>query len=1112
VFLAKENELRDTVGLDPLARRPLLYYAYDPGVFSDDLYKSVGAVLDGAGDRFSWIDQHPFLFSLCLVRRFFEQSNGVKYNLFANGLRINNLLEGALGGVFKNFDSDCDRRYNFHKVLAESFFFFGAQTSQYYGVLSRVRQEFERADSVEDAYRSILNDESTLPFAYNYLLQAEDELFRELLCGEHQENRALQNAVNSKLSRVLRDSSANTGWAINWSSKKLDVLVERLVLADNHISNLTVTCAGETQRYPLGQFRYENIANKRCFPTIRISELFDDLSLRSGCKVSLGHAYQETVKELFKSELPLVFQKVGDIARLPVLNEDGSVKKDDVIHASELILLKDGEPIQGVKLGDECLSLDRKSISLGGHRFSAVLIAVNRRFGEGAKPLIVDDVQICRAGIRPHFEVIDQKLRIQSSEGDLFYAEENVELQLNSQEILAPEKLKVAGLDYPVAGTRVLLEGFPEGIMAPVAYNKIKTRVLRLSKEYGQVESAPMQAIHEFWKPDSREWATPGKTTGALLFGDQKYEAWVPWELAQFAWKNLGVGFDWKYGSVQTFSSLGELEKNCVELWVPSRGKLKLGDVELCQFEEGLNSIRFDSPEMSQTLRSCLQNVETIGGVDNLCCCLSDGNCLDVAKVSLEPTLPVLIRTQTAEFSVYVPCEADVGSWNVCVLDESRIAQPVRWLNLVSGRNDFNVEMNGQCCWAVLCQGTDWKTEWIDFLVQAAGRTPAELLAFIPAQRAPLSDRLGNLEEAGEQLGLVKSLLSQFDGRIFRETLVDTLSEDSGIHISRVSRNVAQQMFHENLSLETIEQKVDQLLQAGFNVFSVRSRYMDWIEGICKWTQIQKGTAAQLWQKCAWFPSMELFRNRFPLFGKGSDAWKRFYSGRNNCNQQNLKRELGEYFPSGKIHLSLSSDEQVLEVCGVEEFPRDIRVQIKKNGTRWPVFFGVWQKTIQRPMAEIGFSLHDVDVEDIYPLMSEDPCSVDDYKKNRKAKMYLSKKMYRCAYYEACVAVDQLVFLKENLDHFYEILIRELNPSIVRDQILLSVLTRCHEKYQSDTGYANRLAVLVLATFSRRRCHFSDRDHQMFMDGMLRAYRTCHRLLMNDLMAVEFFRVWFSRG
>ncbi len=125
--------------------------------------------------------------------------------------------------------------------------------------------------------------------------------------------------------------------------------------------------------------------------------------------------------------------------------------------------------------------------------------------------------------------------------------------------------------------------------------------------------------------------------------------------------------------------------------------------------------------------------------------------------------------------------------------------------------------------------------------------------------------------------------------------------------------------------------------------------------------------------------------------------------------------------------------------------------------------------------------------------------------------MYLSKKMYRCAYYEACVATDQLVFPQEKLEHFYTILIRELNSSIVRDQILCAILTRCYEKYRADEGYANRLAVLVLATFSRRRCHFSDRDHQMFMDGMLRAYRTCHRLLMNDLMAVEFFRVWFSR-
>jgi len=1113
VFLNKEREVQDRIGFDPLARKPLLYYAYDSDVFSDDLYEAISAKLDNAGNNhLQWIEQHPFLFSLCLVRRFFEKSNGVKYNLFANDLHINKELGSSLDGVFQAFDSDCDRRFNIHKVLAESLFFFGAKTSQAYGVLSHIRQEFERAESDEDAYRAILNEEITLPFAYDYLLQMEDDLFRELLCGKHTKNARLQEVVTSNLSRILRETSANTGWVINWSAKRLDMLVERLVLAGGHISNLTVKCDGRTHTYSLDGFRCQIVEDKRLFPTIRLSELFDDLPFLSGCEVSLGHAYKETVQELFRSKAPLIFRKAGDIARLWTPNEDGMIKTKDVIHASELVLLKHDGVIQEVRLDDEYLSLDHKSISLGGYRFSAVLIAVNQRRGEKAKSLIVDGIHICKVGVRARFEVVDQAIRIQTSGGDLFCANENVELQLNSQEILNAENLKVIGSSYLVSGCSVLLTDVPEGVFVSVVYNKIKARIVRLPAKYELIEFEPMKAIDGFWKPNESKWATPGKTTGVLFLGDQKQEAWVPWDSVQFAWKKIGIGQAWEYGQMKTIHSFPDLNKYCLELWSPAQGKLKLGDVDLWQLEEGLNSIRFDSPALNQALRGCLQNVETIGTVDNLCCYLSNSNCLDVAKISLEPAIPVLIQTQTEEFSVYVPCNVGIKDWNVCILDEFRIAQPVRWLTLVSGRNDFNVEINGQCCWAVLCQGSDWKTEWIEFLVQAASRTPTELLAFIPMQREPLSDRLGDLEEAGQQLGLIKSLLNQFDERIFRETLHDTLSVNSGIHISRVSKNVAQKMFHDNLSFETIEQKVEQLLLAGFNVFSVRSRYMDWIENICgKWTQIQNGTVAQLWQKCAWFPAMELFRNRFPLLGQGSDAWKKFYSGRNNCNQQSLKRELNEYFPPSKIYLSLDSHKQVLEVCGVEECSRNTRVQTKKNGPKWPIYFGVWQKTIQQLMAQIGFSLHDIDTDGIYLLMSEDPCSADDYKKNKKAKMYLSKKMYRCAYYEACVVTDQRIFSSEVLEHFYWLLISELNLSLARDQIINAILTRCYEKYQVYSGYANRLAVLILAAFSRRRYCFVDHDHQVFMEGMLRAYRTCHRLLMNDLMAVEFFRVWFSR-
>jgi hypothetical protein len=256
---------------------------------------------------------------------------------------------------------------------------------------------------------------------------------------------------------------------------------------------------------------------------------------------------------------------------------------------------------------------------------------------------------------------------------------------------------------------------------------------------------------------------------------------------------------------------------------------------------------------------------------------------------------------------------------------------------------------------------------------------------------------------------------------------------------------------------------------------------------------------------------MELLRNRFPLLGHNSDAWKKFYSAKSKDSQQNLKHDLKEYFPSGKIQLSLDSEERVLEVLCVEASSGGVRMQINGNATSRPVHFGGWRKTIQLPTAETGFLLCGVDTENIYPLMTENLCSESDYRQNQTTKMYLSKKMYRCACYEACVVTDQLVFPNEKLEYLYEKLIRELNLSVSRDKILNAVLLRCYETYQADNGYANRLAVLVLAAFSRRRCCFSDDEHQMFMEGMLRAYRTCRRLLMNDLMAVEFFRVWFSR-
>jgi len=234
----KEAELKQKIGLDPIARKPLLYYAFDSSLFPDDLYESLGNyILDRTGDQLPWIKRHPFLFSLCLVRRYFEKSDG-RFNLFKG--RIDKLLNTSFGGILHDFDSNCDRRFNVHKVLAEAFFFFGAKTSKYYEVLSHIRQEFDRAESIEDAYRAILNEEIALPFAYEYLLRVEDPLFRELICGTHTENARLQEIASRHLSEILRDSSANIGWAINWSAKKIDILIERLVLADSRVAELRV--------------------------------------------------------------------------------------------------------------------------------------------------------------------------------------------------------------------------------------------------------------------------------------------------------------------------------------------------------------------------------------------------------------------------------------------------------------------------------------------------------------------------------------------------------------------------------------------------------------------------------------------------------------------------------------------------------------------------------------------------------------------------------------------------------------------------------------------------------------------------------------------------------
>jgi hypothetical protein len=1103
---AWEARLNEIIGLDPVGRKPLLYFAFDSSLFPDELYEILGNKLDKLSDHLPWIKQHPFLFSLCLVRRFFEKSDG-RFNLF--GARVDKLLNTSFDGVFQSFDSDCDRRFNVHKVLGEAFFFFGAKTSKYYDVLSHIRQEFDRADSVEDAYREIQKGEIDLPFAYEYLLGIEDTLFRELICETHTENARLQEITTRHLSKILKGSSANIGWAINWSSKKLDILIERLVLDDSRVTELLAKCDGQSYYCRLAQLRHETKNHKRCFPTIRVSELFErNLPFWTGCEISFGSELRRAVNALCGDEAPMIFRKVGDVARLwtPPSNS-----KDEIVRATEFVLLKSSGRVQEVRLGDRQLLFDRKTISLGNDRYDAVLVHVTQQKGENAEPFIIDGEQLCKVGVRPRFEIVEEASCLLSNEGDLFTVGENIGLQLNTHENLDENNVKVDGVGYSVTGSLINLEGLIVGQLVRIGHDKTKTRILRLPQEHDKIAREPMLAIDGLWKPYEPAWSTPGKTSGTLSVGQKQYEAWVPWTRPRFAWKKLGVGHVWEHGRIRTFSSLGNLAEYCVELWLPCRGTLKLAEAVLLDCEEGLNNVRFDTPEMKQTLRVCMQNIALVGSDSSLVCQLGDGECLNVADVTLEPVEPILIKTETAAFSVYVPRTSELSEWNVCILDEQQIAKPVRWRDLTHGRNDFCIELAGQCCWVVLCKGCDWKTGWIDFLVQAAGRKPVEVLPFVPDQRAPIRDRLRGVENAGEQLGIIKGLLVQFDPMLFKETLIDAASGGSGVCVSRISRSVARQMFSESLSFESIEQKVDQLLLAGFNVFSIRSGYEKWIENICgKWTQGEQGTVAQLWQKCAWFPAMELFRNRFPVLGQNSNSWKKFYSGTNDCNQKYLKRALQEYFPASRVSLYVKADPPVLTIWEVEESLGKIRVQIEKSGMKRPIYFGTWRRTIQLPMREVQFSLYNVDENDIYPLMSDEPYGESEYRNNKKASMYLSKKMYQCAYYEACSA-KQLVFSADTLQYLYELLMLELNVCIGRDKVLNEILTRCYQKYRSDQDYANRLAVLILAAFSRRRYCFSDDDHQVFMDGMLQAYRECRRLLMNDLMAVEFFRVWFSQ-
>ena len=584
LFKEKEDQLREKIGTDTSVRKPFICYIYNEDFLSVEMYEAVVNKLNRYGDHISWCEKHPFLFALCLIRKFLEESDGTKYNLFYKDLKINKFLDSSLNGILHEFGPNDDRRYNIHKVLSESLFFFGAKSSRSYGVLSRIRQELRNFDNVEDGCREILDNEVSIPFAYYYLLLKEDATFCNLLLERH-ESKELQEYISSSLSDKLHDTFARIGWAIDWSSKSLDVFIERFILADQRIMQLKVN---KTFEISLDKLRYTKDHNTRQFSTIALSQIGCEIVVDQKISISCG------IKEelpLLKFDKPVVFHKIGDFARQWIPD---SKKSDEVLRASEILLLYDADVKPEIKLGKTLLECFCHIIKLNRKRFYAYHIDTSQLYGKEACPLFVNDEQLFRVGVRPRFIIKNGIINIYSNDGFLISNMEIITIQLSTQENIKNNELEVFGCDnYKVNESTLTLSRVEIGRVIRIVYrNRIRTKILRINDNVLPIIDDPTRRLVGVWQPDEQYWSYPGKTFGNLTVCGISYRVWVKWSVVKFAWRNIAVNEKWKINEKHDFRE-GFLDLNqwILAVWLPKNGILKLGNLELCQFEAGLNQI-----------------------------------------------------------------------------------------------------------------------------------------------------------------------------------------------------------------------------------------------------------------------------------------------------------------------------------------------------------------------------------------------------------------------------------------------------------------------------------------------------------------------------------------
>lgn len=1106
-----EEDLRRRIGYDLLRPKPLLTYAFDSSFLPEDCYETIVGNLDSGTYGISWIENHPFLFSLCLIRKFFEESDGKKYNLFSGDLRVNKLLNDSLGGILNDFGPDEDRRFNVQKLLVESLFFFGARTSRSYGFLSRIRQELINNASAEEACREVVENETSLPFAYYYLLYREDETFCKLLKGEH-ENQYLQDIVSKNLSKVLHDNSARINWTIEWQSKTLDILIERLTLTDQRIAQLKIN----EMALNLDNLRhYTDNSGTRRFLPIYVNKIFEnqdsDLGLAYSESIVVSCGFKEKLPHL-SFEKPVIFHKVGDLARQWVPESN---KATEVIRASEIVLLFDQNTSHEFKLGEKILENKFFTVTLNRKRLYAYLCNTSISDDNTPRSLFVDDNPLCKVGNKPSFELLENDLdAMHSDDGILLTTKENPVLQLNTRESVAGGDIELSTGSFRVEDHSVHIEGLDTGATAKISYNKIKSKIMKLPAEIDQVIRDPFKKTegHKWiWTPEDEEWDHPGRSLGELLIAGDSYRIWVKWNNMHFAWKKLQVGSQWEKDRIEHFGNFTELKNSVLEIWLPVKGELICGDEKLCWLHEGINRIRFDDAEIDDSLNKCFNNIGALGRTASLECMTdSDNRSRIVGEVKLIPTEPLILKANHETCFVYMPYDLDKEEWSLFILNERTIEQPVERYKLKDGRNFFDIKHPDICSWVILSNKISSQNEipWLNFLVilNQLKKTDLKVLSFIPDQRAPLRIRLQGVMNPSEQISNIRNIISHHDD-LFKETKIDAANQLPN-SFQVIGEPVALEIFKSNLSIDSIEDRVEDVLRAGFNVFSLKGRYKTWIDLVCgKWTQGDHGTVSKVWRRCPFFFAMELLRQRFPVFGEDSYGWQKWYTGNNNHNQQYLRKDTASLFPPDRISL-LDTDGAIHNVKQVVSVNGQLRIELYDlQSTIRPIYphMKTGHFDLQLSQRVSRGKVYDIDVENIYPLVSENAVQEEN-----PPKMYLSKRMYKHAIYEACKA-ETMFFSKEQMESLYQHFNRNLNVAIGRDKILHEILNRCYYKYLKDSSYSNRLSVFLMALISRRRCVMDYEKYKFFIKGMLRAYQSGRLLLMNDLIFVEFLRVWYSR-